>query len=158
MSDPGLAELRQELRVEIQASAAETRQQIQASEERTRQHIEAAEERSRRYADAQTADTRQHIEAAEDRTRQHVDAVTAELRGRVDTFEATVRQHSDDARRHFDVVAEGLMSKIELVAEGVVGLDQKMERFRADVRDEFSKVDRRLLRLEARVIRGPRRR
>ena len=57
-----------------------------------------------------------------------------------------------ETRRHFDVVADRLMDKIQLVGEGVIGVDQKVDRFRGEVADEFRKVDRRLLRLEARVI------
>ncbi|HZN49119.1 MAG TPA: hypothetical protein VFD81_00735 [Methylomirabilota bacterium] len=44
------------------------------------------------------------------------------------------------------------MDKIQLVGEGVLGVDQKLDRFRGEVAEEFRKVDRRLLRLEARVI------
>ena len=44
------------------------------------------------------------------------------------------------------------MDKIELVGEGVIGVDQKLDRFRGDVAEEFRRVDRRLLRLEARAI------
>ncbi len=58
-------------------------------------------------------------------------------------------------RRHFDVVGEGLLGKIELVAEGLATLDQRMERFRGEVHENFAKVDRRLLRLEARILSGP---
>ena len=44
------------------------------------------------------------------------------------------------------------MDKIQLVGEGVIGVDQKLDRFRAEVADEFRSVDRRLLRLEGRVL------
>lgn len=57
-----------------------------------------------------------------------------------------------ETRRHFDVVADRLMDKIPLVGEGVLGVDQKLDRFRGEAAEEFRKVDRRLLRLEARVI------
>ena len=50
------------------------------------------------------------------------------------------------------MVADRLMDKIQLVGEGVIGVDQKLDRFRGDVADEFQRVDRRLLRLEARTI------
>ncbi len=43
------------------------------------------------------------------------------------------------------------VTKIQLVAEGVVALDQKVDRFRDEVRHEFRKVDRRFLYLEATV-------
>jgi hypothetical protein len=57
-----------------------------------------------------------------------------------------------ETRRHFDVVAERLMDRIQLVAEGVIGVDQKVDRLAAEMRSEFQKVDRRFLHLEARVI------
>jgi hypothetical protein len=42
------------------------------------------------------------------------------------------------------------MDKIQLVGEGVLGVDRKLDRFRGEVAEEFRKVDRRMLRLEAR--------
>src|SRR5262249_40283397 len=57
-----------------------------------------------------------------------------------------------ETRRHFDVVADRLMDKIQLVGEGVITVDQKLDRFRGEVAEEFQRVDRRLLRLEARMI------
>ena len=72
-------------------------------------------------------------------------AVTSQLR-------AEIAASAAETRRHFDVVADRLMDKIRLVGEGVIGVDQKLDRFRGEVADEFGKVDRRLLRLEARAI------
>ncbi len=57
-----------------------------------------------------------------------------------------------ETQRHFDVVADSLMDKIQLVGEGVIGVDQKLDRFRGEVAEEFRRVDGRLLRLEARTI------
>ena len=57
-----------------------------------------------------------------------------------------------ETRRHFGVVAEQLMGKLQLVGEGVVGLDQKVDQLATEMRGEFQKVDRRFLHLEARVI------
>jgi hypothetical protein len=130
--DPSLNEVFQELRQEIHASAAETRQ----------------------HSEALANDTRQHSEALATDTRRHVDAVTAEHQERLQAALAETRQHSEalatDTRRHFDVVAEGMLSKVQLVAEGLVALDEKVGRFHDEIRREFKKVDRRLLRLEAR--------
>jgi hypothetical protein len=69
-----------------------------------------------------------------------------ELRADVQELGASLRQElrteiaasAAETRLHFDVVAERLMGKIQLVDEGVIGVDQK--------------VDRRFLHLEARVI------
>src|SRR5436190_18457830 len=84
------------------------------------------------------ADLRQAIEAS-------AAGLRMELIERMDTTAA-------ESRRHFDVVAEHLTSKIDLVAEGVIGVDQKLDRFRDEVRDEFKRVDQWLWRLEARVL------
>lgn len=70
----------------------------------------------------------------------------------MDQLRAELAASAAETRRHFDVVADRLMDKIQLVGEGVLGVDQKLDRFRGEVAEEFRKVDRRLLRLEARVI------
>jgi len=44
------------------------------------------------------------------------------------------------------------MDEIQLVGEGVIGVDQTLDRFRGEVGEQFRLVDRRLLRLEARAI------
>ena len=62
-----------------------------------------------------------------------------------------IQASAAETRRHFDVVAESLRSDIQLVAEGLTALDEKLERFRNEVRQEFSKVDRRLLHLDGRI-------
>ena len=54
-------------------------------------------------------------------------------------------------RAHFDAVAERLESQIRLLAEGLASLDQRFEDFRSETRANFAAVDRRLLRLEARM-------
>ena len=66
---------------------------------------------------------------------------------------AEIRASAAETRRHFDVVADRLMDKIQLVGEGVIGVDQKLDRFRGEVGEQFRRVDQRLLRLEARIIR-----
>jgi len=66
--------------------------------------------------------------------------------------EAKILGSTAETRRHFDVVAHGLMDKIQLIGAGVIGVDQKLERFRGEVAEEFRRVDGRLLRLEARTI------
>jgi len=66
--------------------------------------------------------------------------------------EAKILGSTAETRRHFDVVADSLMDKIQLIGEGVIGVDQKLDRFRGEVAEEFRRVDGRLLRLEARTI------
>ena len=62
----------------------------------------------------------------------------------------------EELRRHFDVVVESLMSKIELVGEGVRTVDQKLDRFAGETHGEFERIDRRFLHLTASL--SPRRR
>lgn len=71
--------------------------------------------------------------------------ITLELR-------AEIAASAEATRRHFDVVADRLMDEIQLVGEGVIGVDQTLDRFRGEVGEQFRLVDRRLLRLEARAI------
>jgi len=72
--------------------------------------------------------------------------------GEIDRRFDEIDRRFDELRRHFDVVGEQLMDKIQLVGEGVTGVDQKVDRLAADMRTEFQNVDRRLLHLQARVI------
>ena len=77
------------------------------------------------------------------------------LGARFDRLRQELRQDlqatAAEARRHFEVLAESLRSEIQVVAEGLSSLDEKVERFRDEVRQEFSKVDRRFLHLDARI-------
>ena len=51
-----------------------------------------------------------------------------------------VRAQQAETRRHFDVVAEGLRSQIQLVAEGVSAADQRLDRFQRKVEEEFAET------------------
>ena len=81
--------------------------------------------------------------------RAEIAASAAETRS---TLRAEMAAGDAETRRHFDVVAEHLMGKIQLVAEGVIGVDQKVDRLSEEMRAGFQKVDRRILHLEARVL------
>jgi len=65
---------------------------------------------------------------------------------------ARIDASAAETRRHMDVVAEDLTSKIALVAEGVVTLT---ERLGGEMREGFDVLDRRLLRLETRLLSEP---
>ena len=80
--------------------------------------------------------------------RQDIQASAAQLR---QEFRQDIQASAVETRRHFEVVAEGLRSDIQVVAEGLSMLDEKVERFRGEVHQEFGKVDRRFLHLEARI-------
>src|SRR5207244_3947226 len=108
----------------IAASAAETRDTLRAE------------------IVANTGETR-------DTLRAEIVANTGETRG---TLRAEIAANTAETRRHFDVVAEQLMAKIQVVAEGVISVDQKVDRLTAEMRTEFQNVDRRILHLQAQVI------
>ena len=122
--------LRRELRQDIQASAAELRQEL-------RQDIQASAAELRQDIQASAAALRQDF-------RQDIQASAAELR-------QEMQASASETRRHFDVGAEGLRSDIQVVAEGLSMLDEKVGRFRDEVHQEFGKVDRRFLHLDARI-------
>ena len=71
-----------------------------------------------------------------------ISASEARLGARIDASAA-------ETRRHMGVVAEGLTSNIALVAEGVVTLT---ERLGAEMRQGVEIIDRRLLRVETRLL------
>lgn len=45
---------------------------------------------------------------------------------------------------------------MQRLVEGVIGVDRKLDLYRDEVREAFARVDRRLARLEARVLTGDR--
>src|SRR5439155_26059101 len=84
---------------------------------------------------------------------QRFSQLKSELRSEIALeLRADIAASAAETRRHFDVVADRLMDKIQLVGEGVLAVDLKLDRFRGEVAEEFQRVDRRLLRLEARTI------
>ena len=126
------------------------------------------------YLDQRFAEIRREISASAVDLRADITtsatSVTDNLRAEITASAASVtdqsvaredRLRSDisaDTARHIGTLVESLMSKIELVAEGVRTVDHRLDRFSDEVREEFQKVDRRLLRLHARVSGGRRRR
>ena len=59
-------------------------------------------------------------------------------------------RYFEETCRHFDVVAESLRADIRAIAERHAGLVERLDQFQQEVRRDFRRVDRRLLRLEAR--------
>ena len=103
------------------------------------------------YLDQRFAEVRAEVTAS-------AAGVKDELRVEIAASEARLRVDiSAETTRHIDTVVEDLISKMELVVEGVRTVDRRLDRFSDEVREEFQKVDRRLLRLHARLI-GRRRR
>ncbi|HEX6098165.1 MAG TPA: hypothetical protein VF432_17695 [Thermoanaerobaculia bacterium] len=61
-----------------------------------------------------------------------------------DELKRFIESTAEKTRRHFDVVAERLDSKLDLLAEGVTGavdrLDSKIDRLAAEMANEFNDV------------------
>ncbi|MBI3635096.1 MAG: hypothetical protein HY216_02610 [Candidatus Rokubacteria bacterium] len=72
------------------------------------------------------------------------EALRADVRGDIAASEA-------ETRRHFAALMEQVMTQVRLVADGVVTVDQKVDRLADEMRDGFHQVDRRFLKLEAQV-------
>ena len=114
------------------------------------------------YLDQRFAEVRGDIAASaagvKDQLRAEIAASAAGLREEMgENLTALRREISADITNHIGTVVEDLISKIELVVEGVQTVDRRLDRFSDEVREEFRKVDGRLLRLHARIS-GRRRR
>lgn len=57
-----------------------------------------------------------------------LEANNAELLGRFDSSVEGLKKSGEETRRHFDVTAERLENKIQLIAETLANLDEKHER------------------------------
>ena len=85
----------------------------------------------------------QELVAYLDRRFEAVDRRFVEMDRRLEELRTEMRAGDVETRRHFDVIAEDLKSRIQLVAEGVLLVDEKLERFRAEVHERFEAVNRR---------------
>jgi hypothetical protein len=81
-------------------------------------------------------------------TKEDVRVAIAPLATRAEMHEA-LREEGERTRRHFDIVAEDLRSHIRLIAEGQIGLQQRMDDLRTDLKADIAQLDRRVMRLEA---------
>ena len=116
-----------DLRQEMSATASGLRQEIHSTGEQIR------------------AELREEIRSTGNQIRTELQQVVVELRQEIQSSAA-------QTHRHFDVVGESLTSDIKAVAEGLGALDEKVECFRGEAREDFGRLDRRLLHLEVRVI------
>jgi len=97
------------------------------------------------------------MRASETRLEARIDASAADtcrdLAAEIADTRGDLAAQIAEARRHMDVVAERLRSDIALVAEGVVTL---REHLGTEMRQGFETLDRRVMRLEARLLSDPR--
>jgi hypothetical protein len=80
-----------------------------------------------------------------------LERLRSDLERKIESSSVDLRQEivqsAAETRRHFDVVMEHVMSRVQLVAEGVAMVDQTVDRLRDEMEQRFEQVDRRLLRL-----------
>ncbi|HEV8311092.1 MAG TPA: hypothetical protein VGW35_25805 [Methylomirabilota bacterium] len=55
-----------------------------------------------------------------------------------------LRAYLDENRRHFDVVAERMTTQVQLVAEGVTALAERLDRVERNLREEILGAQREL--------------
>ena len=78
--------------------------------------------------------------------RTEIQEVRTDLRREIQDVRTDLRTEIQDVKRHSDVIAESLRGEIRLVAEGVIGLDEKFTLEFKNVREEIGEV-KTLLRL-----------
>ena len=96
------------------------------------------------YLDRRFAELGEEIRAGDEETRR---VLREEIRG-----------GDEESRRHMGVLTESLLSKIQLVGEGVLALSERVDGLETNIRGEFGKIDRRLLHLTAQISDRRRRR
>jgi hypothetical protein len=74
----------------------------------------------------------------------------AQIQDLINRSAAETQRYFEETRRHFDVMGEGLRSDVRAIAEGHGGLVERLDRFHQEVRRDLRRVERRLLRIEAR--------
>ena len=62
---------------------------------------------------------------------------------------AETREHTERVNRETRVLVEEVRHQVQLVAEGVLSVNEKLDRFHGDVEAKILKLDRRVMRLEA---------
>jgi hypothetical protein len=60
-----------------------------------------------------------------------------------------MREEAEQTRRHFDVVAEAMDAKFEVLAEGLLAAQQRTGAVRDELKKEVTVLDGRVTRLEA---------
>jgi chromosome segregation ATPase len=90
--------------------------------------------------------------------REHTDARLEELRGGLQELRSDARSWVEDARRHFHVLEENLRSDMQLLAEGLVAVNERIDRvetrLEAKMDERFGETHA-LIRLTYRDLDGP---
>jgi len=107
-----------------------------------------------------SAETRRHVDEVGAQTRSYFDEVKRALdilgrelpglRGELEQLRSDMQESAVETRRHFDVSTEELRGHIQLVAEGHMGLDNRL----STVEERLSTLDAKVTSLEMRMERG----
>ena len=82
---------------------------------------------------------------------QRFDAIDQRFGELRDDLRTEIIASGAETRRYFNVVAESMLSKIQLVAEGVLTVDRKIDRVAAELGGGIARLNRRMLALSARL-------
>ena len=152
MVEPALERFRDQI-------LAAVREAIHESEARLESRLEASLGARIDTAGAETnrleASLGARIDAAATETSRlgaRIETVAAETSSLETRLGARIDASAAETRAHMGVLADDLRSKLSLVAEGVITL---AERLSAEMRDGFNVLDRRLLRVETRLLATP---
>ena len=93
------------------------------------------------------ADTRRHLDAALGVVRGEMSGLRGEmsglrdeLRGEMSALGDQLRGEIVDVKRHSEVIAEDLRDRIQLVAEGVVTANERIDGLRGEMQEGFADV------------------
>ncbi len=118
----------QELIAYFDARFRETAQQIAESREETAQQIAKFRE-----------ETAQQIAESYEENAQQIAKFREETTWRFEQIDKRLEKR-EEAERYTHVLVEGLRHELHLVAETVLGVDEKLDRYRTEARVEFNQV------------------
>ncbi len=107
-----------------------------------RQDLTQQMEGVRQDLSQQIVETRQHGEQLNQETRQHVEQLNQDTR-------RDLMAHAEQLNRETGVLIEDVRHQVQLVAEGVMTVNEKLDRFHDEVEAQIFGLDKRVMRLEA---------
>ncbi|HYO75408.1 MAG TPA: hypothetical protein VE010_03010 [Thermoanaerobaculia bacterium] len=91
----------------------------------------------KRLLELSAAETRAHMDAIASQLRQEIAETRVELRAEINDLRQDGAADRQEIRGHFEALTELLETKIELVAEGVALVSERLEREATDIRAEM---------------------
>ena len=122
-----------ELKRLLEANAEESRRQF----DELRRHVDQSATTTLRRVDESATETRRYVDESATETRRHVDEKAAETQRYVDESATATQRHVDEKAAETHIRIEHLDAKIDLVAEAVLVLGEKVDREAESVRDEM---------------------